>query len=175
MKKNQAFLVLLVLSIATNCFLAGLFAGHRAPPAFLEHHMGPSLLGPPGVLQHLEEVLSPQDARLFRAAMMQLPPPDFTEVKGAMEAVETVLRAKTFDPQAFQAALQHVHDQHVAMDTIFVQQFTKAVGKISPEGRSKLAEIIETATLPGGIGGGPMVRHDEPERFHGHGPEMEGP
>jgi uncharacterized membrane protein len=139
----------LAVSLAANCFLGGLAAGHREPPPFLEGPGAPGPHGMPHILAGLDETLSSDDARVFDRDMEAMPPPDIDDFRQSTEAVTASLKAKIFDPAAFQAALQHIHDRHTAMDKSFVEALTRAASDISPLGRAKLADILARAPVPG--------------------------
>ncbi len=140
--KFTLIVVGLLASLAINIFGLGLLAGHHfGPPGFID---GPPPAGPHGMLAHMERVLSPDDARIFGEEMRRgLPQPDKNPAMiASFKALHDALTAADFSPATFQQALQRVHDQHSEMDKGFVQAFTSAVTKISPEGRYRLAQAL---------------------------------
>jgi uncharacterized membrane protein len=140
---QRNWLVPVVLaSLAANIFLAGIMIGqmHFMPLGNYGPHGMP--LGPPGMLGDMEQSLGPADAKIFHETIMKNLPPPPDDFRKDLDAVQKILTSADFDTEAFRQALQHIHDQHTQMDTVFVQALTKAVSQVSPEGRARLAEAL---------------------------------
>jgi hypothetical protein len=140
----------LAVSLGLNIFGLGVITGHHfGASGFIPgHEMPPSPMGAPQeMLAHMERVLPPGDVLPFDEQMRaNLLFPNDKNMASSFKAIRDALAAPNFSPDAFRQALQHVHDQREDMDKHFVEAFVKAVSKISPEGRLKLADALPDHT-----------------------------
>jgi hypothetical protein len=141
--KTTLTIAALLVSMAINIFALGLVLGHHVDGGFSRGKL-PPLPPPLEMLAYMEQVLPPDDARLFDTEIHRdLPPPqDNPEAAAAFQAVRETLLAPDFSPVDFQRALERAHAQRALMDKDFTVALTKAVTLISPEGRRQLAGAL---------------------------------
>jgi len=130
---------LLPVSLAINVFLGAAVVTH-----FLHHRP----LHPPGppdpveMAEHMAESLPPADALVLRQAFAARAPTMREILLGDAafhSRLRTVLEAPEFDAAAMRATLADADKVHVAFGEAMGAAMIDAAGKMSPEGRRKLA------------------------------------
>jgi Spy/CpxP family protein refolding chaperone len=134
---------LLWLSLALNVFAAALIAA----PHVLGHPSG----GPPGppsfdnLVQRIARGLEPKDAEAFKAAMAKERPwyeLGRQKLDEARDNVAATVARTPYDPAAANAALQAMQDRMREGAVRFDESLSAAVGAMSPEGRTHLAQSL---------------------------------
>jgi uncharacterized membrane protein len=134
---------LLWLSLALNVFAAALIAApllwHRPPG-------GPPT--PPSfdtLVQRMARGLAPNDAEAFKAAMAKERPwyeLGRQRLDEARDNVAEMVARTPYDPAATNAALQAMQDRMREGAVRFDESLSAAVGAMSPEGRTHLAQSL---------------------------------
>lgn len=131
--------IFLAVSVALNLFLAGMM---------IAWHMRPPPPPPPGpwferMIQRMSADLPPADQAILRssyeARRQELDRMD-KEVQAAREKVSAAMRAQPYDPAALEAAMAAARDVREPVIETVEQAVAEAAAKMSPEGRTKLAD-----------------------------------
>jgi uncharacterized membrane protein len=127
---------LLPISLALNLFFIVVAVRHNP---FLH----PRPPGPRDVIGFLKANLSPEDAAIMQqafaahfAAMSEAE----RETQRYPDRIRAALTAVPFDPEALRAALAEGRARHQKMEENMADALIDAAGRISQDGRSKLAE-----------------------------------
>jgi uncharacterized membrane protein len=131
---------LLWLSLGLNVFATALLAApmlHPRPPP-----------GPPSfnrAVDRMSHDLPPDDAQAFREAMTQEQPwyeLGRQRLEEAREAVANSITHEPFDPATAHLALQTMQDRMRETAARFDESLVLALSRLSPEGRTRLAESL---------------------------------
>lgn len=128
---------LLPASMSVNVFLAAALAaqallpgGHRPPPP--QHRLEALAEGlPPADAATLREVLAAREAEMGKGRAI---------MDGIRDGVRDALTAETFDPAALRAVFAEARARRDALDDALVSGLIDAAGRLSPEGRRRLAD-----------------------------------
>ena len=131
---------LLWASLALNAFLAALVGAHLL-------HAEPSGHRPPGLdgaIARMEQVLPPDDARRFGAALAQRRPefgPAHARVDEARQALAEAIGRTPYDEAAVRQAMAAWRTSWLDFAQDFGEGIVVALRGISPEGRARLAAL----------------------------------
>jgi uncharacterized membrane protein len=145
---------LLPASLLVNAFLIGTMVGHLGHPPFGPHPPGP----PPELERRMGEGLDDEDAEIVRKAFDGVSDrlaQSRARLVEAHKQVRSALEADPYDPGALKAALDAIHVARDGDDEAMNTAFFEAVGKVSPEGRRKLAAHNPPREPPRGPPPGP--------------------
>lgn len=151
---KRTFPLWLSLSVLLNILLIGLIAGYLIG----QPRGGPGPGGRPDAAALRSEValgrgilrLTPEAERRalgqsFRRAMVQ----SGSQVRDRLRArneLMMALRAETFDPVAFEAALESLQSADMVLQDALHQQLVQALSDLSPEQRAELADLMAEET-----------------------------
>lgn len=129
--------IVLLLSLAANLFLAGLFISR--------HAFGPPR-GPDAMLARLIGELGADLSAPDRATLRRIFAAHEAEIKlrgeQAMQsraAIRAAIVAELFDPAALTAAVEEASTRDLAMRRAVERMLVEAATQVSPEGRGRLA------------------------------------
>lgn len=130
----------LPVSILLNLFFVAIIGGHLLNTGY----RGASVRSPfTRALARAEAILPPEDAATFRTIMQQ-EKPRFTEVHqrlaNARQELVRQLTAEPYSQDAMREALASWRGEWDSFATAFGDTLADALGRISPEGRRKLAD-----------------------------------
>lgn len=129
--------IFLAVSIALNLFLAGMMIAWQMRPS-----------PPPGpwferMIQRMSADLPPADRDIllssYETRRQELDRMD-KEAQAAREKVRAAMRAQPYDPAALEAAMAAARDVREPVIKTVEQAIVEAAAKMSPEGRTKLAD-----------------------------------
>ena len=127
---------LLPASVVLNAFLGGVIFGH------LDHRPFGPPPRPQEMAERMADGLPAADAALLRQALAahvaQLEQAD-RAMHGFPDRIRQVLDAGEYDPKALQGVLEGAHAARDARDEAMSAALLEAAGKMSAEGRRKLA------------------------------------
>lgn len=134
------------ISLAANLFLMALVGAHLLrtadrpdpPPRTLD-----------GAIERIAAALPADDARRFRAVMLQQRPhyqPAHDRMEQARQAFARAISRNPYDEQATQDAMHTWQTDWNDFMRKFGDSFLRAAGALSSDGRTKLAEFAEHRT-----------------------------
>ncbi len=138
----------LLASVAGNLFLGGLLIGsemRRVPgPPF-----GPP---PPEMIEKLASRLPAEDQALLRVGMGEMKgrfKASFEATESAKLAAAAALSQEPFDMEKFRSAVLQVDAQMQQISAEITRGLLGTAGKLSPEGRAFIADLMRQAPAPG--------------------------
>lgn len=125
------------LSIAGNLFAGALIGAHQVM------HRSPGPPGLEGAVEHMARALPPADAALFRATLAhERPWYDLARrrMDEAREALSQAIARQPYDEALVRVRMQEWQARWMETSGRFGDSLLSAVGGLSPEGRTRLAE-----------------------------------
>lgn len=129
---------LLPVSLSANVFLIAMIVVFRMP-----HHFGPPPREPGRMVEEMASRLPKADGDILREVFNRHAP-QMDGMHAAMrrfhDAIQTVLTAPTFNPEALRAVFAEVRKSRMALDDALESSLIETASKISYGGRKKLGE-----------------------------------
>jgi Spy/CpxP family protein refolding chaperone len=173
MNRDRLIQTALLVSVGLNLFLLGTMVprwlGPKPPFGDKMVMMGPDGPGGPGgplfAMHRMMDDLPEADAKILKehfGSDMEKMMEKAKSFRDRIDRLRDLMRADPFDPVALRTELESVAGDRQAMDKAQTDRIIEVLGKLSPEGRRRLAEMRP-----------PRMMINE-RRMHG-GPDMRPP
>lgn len=188
MNRDRLIKTALLASVGLNLFLAGTIVPRwLAPkPPYDRPMAGPDGFGPgPGggaffAMRRMIDDLPPADAAILKEYFggdVEKLKEKSKSLRERIDRLRDLVKADPFDPAALRAEMENAMADREAFERSQMESVIEALGKLSPEGRKRLAEMPPPRMIgdrhgmgPGGPGGIPLNPDRGPLNIPADGP-----
>lgn len=175
MTRDRLIQTALLASVGLNLFLLGTMVprwlGPKPPFGDKMVMMGPDGPGGPGgplfAMHRMMDDLPEADAKILKehfGSDMEKMMEKAKSFRGRIDRLRDLMRADPFDPVALRAELESAAADRQAMEKVQTDRIIEVLGKLSPEGRRRLAEMRPPRMMINErrMHGGPALRPPPP-------------